>query len=512
MSSAGPPRVTCKSWSVVDAGSGEVLLESGSTTPCRIASITKVMTAHVVLTLAKAQPTLLEELVLISPEAAGLAGTTAELRAGEVFSVLDLLYGMMLPSGNDAAFALAEYIGDSFAMPDAETGIAAGRRDHPATRFVAEMQRECSRLGLTATRFGNVHGMGDTRGWSNARDVAKLVAAALRQHAVLRDIARARSYTCTVRAVPDKLVRVRKWDTYAGEVAPLPDRRGYPATVVWSNLNVLLGNTVHAEVEGPTLEPLNKRRVQGATPPQPPPSKSHSLARAVCDAEDSADTGGVQGRGPGRSSENRGPLAAPSILGPSARLQLSPDTIASSASPTEFDADSGDSASSPAQPASPMAKPGSGAADSHQPSPPSLRRRVTYVYDGVKTGRTPAAGACLCSSLRLVSVTHHQQDVSAVHSSSPAGVAMTSHATTGPTVAGVAPATHLPLPHLLITVLGSTCDAARFRDTEALAAYAVRHLHLADLSAMPPEKLFRLVPGVARSAVTGSAMQSSGYR
>jgi serine-type D-Ala-D-Ala carboxypeptidase (penicillin-binding protein 5/6) len=61
---------------------------------------------------------ILSELVLVSSEAAVLTGTSATLQKGEVYTVLDLLYGMMLPSGNDAAAALAEYLGDGFSPPE----------------------------------------------------------------------------------------------------------------------------------------------------------------------------------------------------------------------------------------------------------------------------------------------------------------------------------------------------------------------------------------------------------
>lgn len=494
-----PPRVTCKSWSVCDA-SGDVLLEAGSLAPCRIASITKVMTAHVVLKLAESQPTLLEELVLVSPEAAALAGTSAELRAGEVFTVLDLLYGMMLPSGNDAAVALAEYVGDTFAMPDAETGAAAGRRDHPTTRFVAEMQRECSRLGLSATRFGNVHGMGDTRGWSNARDVARLVAAALRAHPILRDIARARTYSCTVRAVPEKLIRVRKWDTYAGEIPPLPDRRGYPAAVVWTNLNVLLGRALNAEVEAATPHPPPGARGRGghgsAAPPNRPsrPGRSPGGAAAAVDLSEAvADADAALALSPSRG--------APAVLGPSARPQqasASAQALGSPGGSSSSDADAKGGGRGPPD--------GSGSGGS---SGLLLRRRVTYVYDGVKTGRTPAAGACLCSSLRLVSVSH-----------SAAAAAAASHG-------GHAAAVHLggdssppllppprPLQHLIITVLGSASDASRFKDTEALAAFAVRLLHLTDLRsaapALAPEAAARLLPAPPPANAASSAGAAAG--
>jgi D-alanyl-D-alanine carboxypeptidase (penicillin-binding protein 5/6) len=126
--------LSCRSWLVANGGTGEVLLSSGADTPVQIASLTKVMTAFIVLAAAEAEaevcaprPTvhartrawracvqLLDELVLVSPEASAVGGTTAAVRTGEVYTVRDLLYGMMLPSGNDAAAALAEYLGDAY--------------------------------------------------------------------------------------------------------------------------------------------------------------------------------------------------------------------------------------------------------------------------------------------------------------------------------------------------------------------------------------------------------------
>jgi len=77
-----------------------------------IASLTKIMTIYVVLKLLERYN--LDEhktLVTISPNAADISGTTAELEPKDVFTVWELLHGLMLPSGNDAAFALAEHFG-----------------------------------------------------------------------------------------------------------------------------------------------------------------------------------------------------------------------------------------------------------------------------------------------------------------------------------------------------------------------------------------------------------------
>lgn len=238
LSSHPLPRVTATSFAVTD-GEGRLLGGKSASSPLQMASITKVMTAHVILLAVERvacsggpDSDLLSELVLISPEAASMPGTSADLRPGEVYTVLDLLYAMLLPSGNDAACALAEYVGDLYPLPS-----HGGRsvRDHPHTRFVAAMNREAARLGLAHTRFGNVHGLSDTRQQSSAWDVCRLTAI-VSGHPLFKSIVGTRSHTAVVRAIPAKLMRHGKWG--------MGSKRAYPATSTWSNTNVLLGTTV----------------------------------------------------------------------------------------------------------------------------------------------------------------------------------------------------------------------------------------------------------------------------
>lgn len=77
-----------------------------------VASLTKIMTCYTVLNLIK-KFNISEKntMVVISENAANITGTTADLIAGDTLSIWDLLFGLMLPSGNDAAIALAEYFG-----------------------------------------------------------------------------------------------------------------------------------------------------------------------------------------------------------------------------------------------------------------------------------------------------------------------------------------------------------------------------------------------------------------
>ncbi|WP_230465981.1 D-alanyl-D-alanine carboxypeptidase family protein [[Actinomadura] parvosata] len=157
------PAVYGRAAYLLDASSGETLLDKDGTERMPIASLTKTMTAYVVLQTAK--PT---DVVRISAEDAAYAedggGTTADLRPGDRLTVGELLYGLMLPSGADAAHALARTYG-------------------PGVRgFVARMNATARALGMNDTHYVNADGLptpgGD--GYSTARDQAVLAAKALR--------------------------------------------------------------------------------------------------------------------------------------------------------------------------------------------------------------------------------------------------------------------------------------------------------------------------------------------
>eukprot|EP00698_Gefionella_okellyi_P002744 TRINITY_DN12611_c0_g1_i1.p2 TRINITY_DN12611_c0_g1~~TRINITY_DN12611_c0_g1_i1.p2 ORF type:complete len:512 (-),score=98.03 TRINITY_DN12611_c0_g1_i1:1078-2613(-) len=106
-----PPIVTAKAWVAIDATDGTMLWSKQEHMQVQVASLTKIMTAYLVLQLANESPEILEEETTVSEMAAVTKGTTASLRTGDVVRVSDLLYGLMLPSGNDAAVALAEHFG-----------------------------------------------------------------------------------------------------------------------------------------------------------------------------------------------------------------------------------------------------------------------------------------------------------------------------------------------------------------------------------------------------------------
>jgi D-alanyl-D-alanine carboxypeptidase (penicillin-binding protein 5/6) len=150
------PQIAAASWYLV-GDDGSVLARSAAARPRAVASITKLMTAVVVLEQAR-----LSDVVRVSPRAAGVGESTVYLRAGEELTVAELLQAVLVPSANDAAEALALHVG-------------RGSVD----RFVGLMNAKARELGLADTAFENPHGL-DQRGHvSSARDATTLVRYAL---------------------------------------------------------------------------------------------------------------------------------------------------------------------------------------------------------------------------------------------------------------------------------------------------------------------------------------------
>ena len=141
---------------VLDAVSGRLLLEKSADSPGLIASTTKIMTALVVCE----QCNVLDRM-RIPKEAVGIEGSSMYLREGEILTIQELLYGMMLRSGNDAAVALAIYCGGS-------------------VEGFAELMNDKARiLGLRNTHFVNPNGLDAPEHYSTARDLAVLAAYAM---------------------------------------------------------------------------------------------------------------------------------------------------------------------------------------------------------------------------------------------------------------------------------------------------------------------------------------------
>ena len=141
---------------VMDAVSGRVLYEKNPHSQSLIASTTKIMTALLVCE----QCNVLDRM-RIPKEAVGIEGSSMYLQEGEVLTIQELLYGLMLRSGNDAAVALAIYCG----------GTVEG--------FAELMNDKARNLGLRNTHFVNPNGLDAPGHYSTARDLAVLAAYAM---------------------------------------------------------------------------------------------------------------------------------------------------------------------------------------------------------------------------------------------------------------------------------------------------------------------------------------------
>ena len=215
----GRPFVTCKAWAICDADSGKLLWGDNSTRALDIASTTKIMTAYIVLNLAQEDSKVLQETVTFSERADRTNGSTSGIRAGESAPVSEVLYGLLLPSGNDASVALAEHFGERLDPPAVDPSKPADddKPMDPFDAFVAEMNRQAKELGMSSTRFVNPHGL-TARGYrASAEDLLKLACAAL---------------------------KLPKFADYVGtrqRGATLKSTKGYQRNVVWKNTNRLLG-------------------------------------------------------------------------------------------------------------------------------------------------------------------------------------------------------------------------------------------------------------------------------
>ncbi|MDR3206790.1 MAG: D-alanyl-D-alanine carboxypeptidase, partial [Oscillospiraceae bacterium] len=162
---------------LLDVQSGRFLYEREPQTPMLIASTTKMMTALVVLKNAR-----LGDVVTVAKAQTGVEGSSMYLREGERLTVRELLYGLLLSSGNDAAEALAVH--------------CAG--DIPA--FAELMNAQARELGLIRSHFANPHGLNANQHYSCARDLA-LIAREAMQNPDFRQIVSTKTINMAGRAL-----------------------------------------------------------------------------------------------------------------------------------------------------------------------------------------------------------------------------------------------------------------------------------------------------------------------
>ena len=178
----GAPTLSAKSFVLMDFLSGQILASKEPDQRVAPASITKVMTSYVVAAELKNGKIKLDDQVFVSEKAwrgggAGTDGSTSFLQVNKPAPLKDLLYGMIIQSGNDASIALAEHVAGS-----EET-------------FVAMMNQTAQKLGMTNTHFVNSTGLPAEDHYTTATDIAKLSQALIRDFPDEYKIHAIRDYT-----------------------------------------------------------------------------------------------------------------------------------------------------------------------------------------------------------------------------------------------------------------------------------------------------------------------------
>ncbi len=144
------PEISAQSAVLVDINSGKILYEKDASREMRVASVIKILTAVVAL-----EHKNLNEEIIVTEKAASIGENTMNITSGEVYTLEELLYGMMLNSGNDAAYAIAE-------------GVAGS-----VNTFVIWMNMKAKELGMSGTKVFDPSGL-DDRNYSTAIDLVKL--------------------------------------------------------------------------------------------------------------------------------------------------------------------------------------------------------------------------------------------------------------------------------------------------------------------------------------------------
>lgn len=162
-----------ESYVLIDATSGRILYENNPHKKMPMASTTKIMTALVAIENGKT-----DKILSIGKEAVGIEGSSIYLREGETMTLEDILYGLMLRSGNDSSVAIGLHIGDTL------------------EEFIDMMNNKAKQIGANNTNFTNTHGLHDEMHYSTAYDLALITREAF-SYKLFEKIVSTKLYTST---------------------------------------------------------------------------------------------------------------------------------------------------------------------------------------------------------------------------------------------------------------------------------------------------------------------------
>ncbi|MBW4828784.1 MAG: D-alanyl-D-alanine carboxypeptidase [Clostridiaceae bacterium] len=165
------PEIDAESGLLIDVKSGRILYTLNPHKKLPMASTTKIMTALVALENGK-----LDEKIKVKKKFVGVEGSSIYIYEGEEISLKDLLYGLMLRSGNDAAMVIADHV--------------AGDTD----KFIELMNSKAKEIGALNTNFTNPHGLEDENHYTTAHDLGLITREALK-HDVFKEIVSSKSWT-----------------------------------------------------------------------------------------------------------------------------------------------------------------------------------------------------------------------------------------------------------------------------------------------------------------------------
>lgn len=206
-----PPTLAAKSWLLLDATSGQVIASHEPDLRIEPASLTKIMTAYLSFAALKEKRLDLDQTVNVSVHAWRVDRSSSKMFIDPATPVKinELLYGLIVQSGNDASIALAEAV--------------AGTEE----AFVTLMNREAERMGLKSTRFGNSHGLTSSENYSTARDLSVLASRLITDFPDFYKIYSTKTYTYNKISQPNRNRLLWLDSTVDGMKTGYTDAAGY---------------------------------------------------------------------------------------------------------------------------------------------------------------------------------------------------------------------------------------------------------------------------------------------